>query len=243
LLSHSTSILYILGSVTTARSIPRNSPASVHYIAADITTPEGCARVAEGAARQPRAVRRAFTDGFRARIDALAKLVPGRSQAARHEKALGDNGQSCRSAHPVARRRRSHALRRDSGGDGDGTRTALTEVPMSNDEVYGMTVILMAVESVALSPRVQRVFPRRLCVIRTLASRDMNAAAVQRNLGIRWRSPQRWQELASTTRRNRLSAANRVVRRTPPRDCRPPHSQVPRPRTNATNEQHSGVYS
>jgi NAD(P)-dependent dehydrogenase (short-subunit alcohol dehydrogenase family) len=35
--------------VTTARSIPRDSPASVHYIAADITTPEGCARVAQGA--------------------------------------------------------------------------------------------------------------------------------------------------------------------------------------------------
>jgi NAD(P)-dependent dehydrogenase (short-subunit alcohol dehydrogenase family) len=35
--------------VTTARSMPRDSPASVHYIAADITTPEGCARVAEGA--------------------------------------------------------------------------------------------------------------------------------------------------------------------------------------------------
>jgi NAD(P)-dependent dehydrogenase (short-subunit alcohol dehydrogenase family) len=34
--------------VTTARSIPRDSPASAHYIAADITTPEGCAHVAEG---------------------------------------------------------------------------------------------------------------------------------------------------------------------------------------------------
>jgi TetR/AcrR family transcriptional regulator, transcriptional repressor for nem operon len=40
------------------------------------------------AARQPRAVRRAFTDGFRVRIDALVKLVPGRSQAARRQKAL-----------------------------------------------------------------------------------------------------------------------------------------------------------
>jgi TetR/AcrR family transcriptional repressor of nem operon len=40
------------------------------------------------AARQPRAVRRAFTDGFRARIDALVKLVPGRSQAARRQRAL-----------------------------------------------------------------------------------------------------------------------------------------------------------
>jgi TetR/AcrR family transcriptional repressor of nem operon len=40
------------------------------------------------AARQPRAVRRAFTDGCRDRIDALLKLVPGRSQAAQREKAL-----------------------------------------------------------------------------------------------------------------------------------------------------------
>ena len=50
----------------------------------------GCLLSALGsdAARQPRAVRRAFTDGFRARIDALVELVPGRSQAARREKAL-----------------------------------------------------------------------------------------------------------------------------------------------------------
>ena len=50
----------------------------------------GCLMAAVGsdAARQPRAVRRAFTDGFRARIDALVKMVPGRSQAARREKAL-----------------------------------------------------------------------------------------------------------------------------------------------------------
>jgi TetR/AcrR family transcriptional repressor of nem operon len=50
----------------------------------------GCLFAALGseAARQPRAVRRAFIDGFRARIDALVKRVPGRSQAARREKAL-----------------------------------------------------------------------------------------------------------------------------------------------------------
>ena len=49
----------------------------------------GCLLAALGsdAARQPRAVRRAFTDGFRLRIDELMKLVPGRSQA-RREKAL-----------------------------------------------------------------------------------------------------------------------------------------------------------
>jgi hypothetical protein len=35
-----------------------------------------------------RAVRRALTDGFRVRLDAWMKLVPGRSVAARREKAL-----------------------------------------------------------------------------------------------------------------------------------------------------------
>ena len=35
--------------VTTARSIPHDSLASVHYITADLTTPAGCARLAQGA--------------------------------------------------------------------------------------------------------------------------------------------------------------------------------------------------
>ena len=50
----------------------------------------GCLIAALGsdAARQPRAVRRALTDGFRVRLDAWLKLVPGRSAAARREKAL-----------------------------------------------------------------------------------------------------------------------------------------------------------
>ena len=50
----------------------------------------GCllSSVGSDAARQPRAVRRAFSDGFRGRIDALVKLVPGRSQAARRQNAL-----------------------------------------------------------------------------------------------------------------------------------------------------------
>jgi TetR/AcrR family transcriptional repressor of nem operon len=50
----------------------------------------GCLLSALGsdAARQSRAVRRAFTDGFRARIDGWLPLVPGRSQAARRKKAL-----------------------------------------------------------------------------------------------------------------------------------------------------------
>jgi TetR/AcrR family transcriptional repressor of nem operon len=50
----------------------------------------GCLIAALGsdAARQPRAVRRALTDGFRFRLDAWMKLVPGRSVAARREKAL-----------------------------------------------------------------------------------------------------------------------------------------------------------
>ena len=50
----------------------------------------GCliAAVGSDAARQPRAIRRALTDGFRFRLDAWMKLVPGRSVAARREKAL-----------------------------------------------------------------------------------------------------------------------------------------------------------
>jgi TetR/AcrR family transcriptional repressor of nem operon len=51
----------------------------------------GCLVAALGSdvARQPRSVRRAFTEGFRSRIDALRKLVPGRpAAAARREKAL-----------------------------------------------------------------------------------------------------------------------------------------------------------
>jgi TetR/AcrR family transcriptional regulator, transcriptional repressor for nem operon len=50
----------------------------------------GCLFAALGsdAARQPRAVRQAFTDGLRARVGALLKLVPGRSEAARRERAL-----------------------------------------------------------------------------------------------------------------------------------------------------------
>jgi TetR/AcrR family transcriptional repressor of nem operon len=50
----------------------------------------GCLISALGsdAARQSRAVRRAFTDGFRARIDAWLTLVPGRSRAARRKRAL-----------------------------------------------------------------------------------------------------------------------------------------------------------
>jgi len=50
----------------------------------------GCLIAALGsdAARQPRTVRRALTDGFRFRLDAWLKLVPGRSAAARREKAL-----------------------------------------------------------------------------------------------------------------------------------------------------------
>jgi TetR/AcrR family transcriptional regulator, transcriptional repressor for nem operon len=50
----------------------------------------GCLLAALGsdAARQSRAVRRAFTDRFRLPIDELRELLPGRSQAARREKAL-----------------------------------------------------------------------------------------------------------------------------------------------------------
>lgn len=50
----------------------------------------GCLVAAVGSdmARQPKSVRRAFTDGLRTRIDALTTLVTGRSRAARREKAL-----------------------------------------------------------------------------------------------------------------------------------------------------------
>ena len=50
----------------------------------------GCLMAALGSdvVRQPRAVRRAFTDGFRTRVDALLKLLPGRSADARRKRAL-----------------------------------------------------------------------------------------------------------------------------------------------------------
>jgi TetR/AcrR family transcriptional repressor of nem operon len=50
----------------------------------------GCLLAALGSdvVRQPRSVRRAFTEGLRLRIDALGRLVPGRSAAARQQKAL-----------------------------------------------------------------------------------------------------------------------------------------------------------
>jgi TetR/AcrR family transcriptional regulator, transcriptional repressor for nem operon len=51
---------------------------------------EGCllAALASDAARQPRSVRRVFTDGVKARLDALRTLVPGRSETARRKKAV-----------------------------------------------------------------------------------------------------------------------------------------------------------
>src|SRR5690349_21985921 len=50
----------------------------------------GCLFAALGSdiGRQPRAVRRAFTERFRSKIDILRTLVPGRSTAARRKKAL-----------------------------------------------------------------------------------------------------------------------------------------------------------
>src|SRR5437868_500885 len=50
----------------------------------------GCLFAALGSdiGRQPRAVRRAFTERFRSRIEILRTLVPGRSAAARRHKAL-----------------------------------------------------------------------------------------------------------------------------------------------------------
>jgi TetR/AcrR family transcriptional repressor of nem operon len=50
----------------------------------------GCffAAVGSDVARQPRSVRRAFTDGVRKRLDILTHLVPGRSAAARRRKSI-----------------------------------------------------------------------------------------------------------------------------------------------------------
>lgn len=50
----------------------------------------GCLFAALGAdiVRQPRGIRQAFTAGLRARVDALAAMVPGRSAIARRRKAL-----------------------------------------------------------------------------------------------------------------------------------------------------------
>jgi len=50
----------------------------------------GCLFAALGSdvARQPTAVRRAFTDGLKNRVDALRELIPGRSAAARRRQAL-----------------------------------------------------------------------------------------------------------------------------------------------------------
>ena len=51
---------------------------------------QGCLFAAQGsdAARQPRSVRRAFTEGLRRRVDALKPLMPRRSEAARRQEAL-----------------------------------------------------------------------------------------------------------------------------------------------------------
>jgi TetR/AcrR family transcriptional repressor of nem operon len=50
----------------------------------------GCLVAAVGSdiVRQPRSVRRAFTAGLRSQVETLRKLLPGRSAAARREKAL-----------------------------------------------------------------------------------------------------------------------------------------------------------
>jgi len=50
----------------------------------------GCLFAALGSdvARQPRSVRRAFTEGFRRRVEAVRQLMPGRSAAAKRQQAL-----------------------------------------------------------------------------------------------------------------------------------------------------------
>jgi TetR/AcrR family transcriptional repressor of nem operon len=50
----------------------------------------GClfAAVGSDVVRQPRSVRRAFTDGLRSRLESLQKLIPGRSARVRRERTL-----------------------------------------------------------------------------------------------------------------------------------------------------------
>ena len=50
----------------------------------------GClfAAVGSDVVRQPRSIRHAFTDGVRSRIETLRDLIPGRSTAARRQKAV-----------------------------------------------------------------------------------------------------------------------------------------------------------
>jgi TetR/AcrR family transcriptional repressor of nem operon len=73
---------------------PKPSPAALirAYLSPDHRDDpgDGCLMAALGSdvVRQPRAVRRAFTDGFRGRVDALLKLLPGRSAEARRKRAL-----------------------------------------------------------------------------------------------------------------------------------------------------------
>lgn len=53
---------------------------------------QGCLLAALGSdtARQGPAVRRAVTEGVRAQVDGLARLVPGRTKAAKRQRALAD---------------------------------------------------------------------------------------------------------------------------------------------------------
>jgi len=77
--------------------IDASSEGGLDAIVRDYLTPRhrsdranGCLVAALGSdiARQPRSVRRAFTEGFRSTIDKLHNLMPGRSASARRERAL-----------------------------------------------------------------------------------------------------------------------------------------------------------
>lgn len=73
---------------------PKPSPGALirAYLSADHRDDpgHGCPMAALGSdvVRQPTAVRHAFTAGFRARVDSLLKLLPGRSPVARRRRAL-----------------------------------------------------------------------------------------------------------------------------------------------------------
>lgn len=74
----------------------KRDPALADFVHAYLSTRHrddpghGCVFAALGsdAARQPKTVRHAFTEGLRIRLDALLALVPGRSPSKRRQKAL-----------------------------------------------------------------------------------------------------------------------------------------------------------
>src|ERR1051325_2856542 len=87
----------VLGRQGWMARLARTANPSFDAVARGYRTPQhrdnagrGClfAALASDVQRRPRPVRRAFTEGFRSRVEALRKLLPGRSAAAARQKAL-----------------------------------------------------------------------------------------------------------------------------------------------------------